>query len=163
MTIGRRDLMAILPAALAQSALIGGLAEGSAAQAVGGSTAPAAGAASKVLPSAVYTFESLPVKKSATSESRAIMKGKLATGEAIEVHETTLEAGGSPHPPHHHEHSEMWLVREGTVEITIEGKAQRFGPGGLGFVKSNEEHGIKNPTDARATYFVVAVGPGADA
>src|SRR5579872_4258461 len=111
MTIGRRDLMAILPAALAESVLIGGLAEGSAAQTVGGSAAPAAGgAASKVLPSAVYTFESLPVKKSATSESRAIMKGKLATGEAIEVHETTLEAGGSPHPPHHHEHSEMWLV-----------------------------------------------------
>jgi mannose-6-phosphate isomerase-like protein (cupin superfamily) len=163
MTIGRRDLIAILPAVVAQSALVGVLAEGSAAQTASGSASAPAGGAAKVLPSAVYTFESLPVKKSATSESRAIMKGKLATGEAIEVHETTLDAGGSPHPPHHHEHSEMWLIREGTVEITIEGKAQRVGPGGLAFVKSNEEHGITNPTDVRTTYFVVAVGPGADA
>jgi mannose-6-phosphate isomerase-like protein (cupin superfamily) len=162
MTIGRRDLMAILPAALA----MGALAESSAGQSMAGSASaatPGGAAGAKVLPSAVYTFESLPVKKSATSESRAIMKGKLATGESIEVHETTLEAGGSPHPPHHHEHSEMWLIREGTVEITILGKAQRVGPGGLAFVKSNEEHGITNPTDARTTYFVVAVGPGADA
>ncbi len=161
MSMDRRDLMVMLPAALAQAALIGAAAERVSAQA-----APQAGAqasASKVLPSAVFEFDSLPVKTSATSVGRAIMKGKLATGESIEVHETTLQPGGSPHPPHHHEHSEMWLIREGTVEITILGKTSRVGPGGLAFVKSNEEHGITNPGDQQAVYFVVAVGPGADA
>lgn len=153
MLIDRRDLMSLLPAAIAQSALLSALSGTSSAQA-----APASG----VLPSGVYPFESLPVRSSATAVTRQILKGKLATGESIEAHETTLPAGGSPHPPHHHEHSEMWLIREGTVEITIEGKAHRLGPGGFAFVRSNEEHGITNPSDKSATYFVVAVGPGAD-
>jgi len=101
------------------------------------------------------------VHKSATAETRPVLKGKLATGESLEVHETTLLPGDAPHPPHHHEHSEMWLVREGTVELTIDGVSSRIGPGGLGFVRSNEEHGIKNVGSSQANYFVVAIGPGA--
>jgi mannose-6-phosphate isomerase-like protein (cupin superfamily) len=60
-------------------------------------------------------------------------------------------------------HSEMWLIREGIVEITVNGKSHQLGPGSVGFVQSNDEHGIKNPGATPATYFVVAIGPGADA
>jgi mannose-6-phosphate isomerase-like protein (cupin superfamily) len=55
----------------------------------------------------------------------------------------------------------MWLIREGKVELTINGASQVLGPGSLGFVRSNDEHGIKNVGSTPATYFVVAVGPGA--
>jgi mannose-6-phosphate isomerase-like protein (cupin superfamily) len=65
--------------------------------------------------------------------------------------------------PHRHVHSEMWLIGEGSVELTINGIRHQLGPGGLGFVHSNEEHGIKNVGTGPATHFVVAVGPGADA
>ena len=88
---------------------------------------------------------------------------KLATAESLEVHETTLPPGAMPHPAHHHVHSEMWLIREGTVQLTINGKSHVMGPGSVGFVHSNDEHGIKNVGTTPATYFVVAVGPGADA
>ena len=115
----------------------------------------------KALPSATFLFEKLPVQVTGNAEIRSILKGTLATGESLEVHETTLQPGGSPHPPHHHNHSEMWLIREGTVELTINGASTRIGPGGLGFVSSNEEHGIKNVGSTPATYFVVALGPGA--
>ena len=60
-----------------------------------------------------------------------------------------------------HVHSEMWLIREGTVELRVNGTSYRLGPGSVGFVHSNDEHGIKNVGTTPATYFVVAVGPGA--
>jgi len=116
------------------------------------------------LPSATFPFDKLtPVTTNGgKAQVRHVLKGKLATGEALEVHETTLPPGGAPHAAHHHPHSEMWLVREGTVELTVNGKSQKIGPGGVGFVHSNDEHGITNAGSTPAVYFVVAIGPGAD-
>jgi mannose-6-phosphate isomerase-like protein (cupin superfamily) len=114
------------------------------------------------LPSAAYSFDQLPVHGANNAQMRPILKGKLATGESLEAHETTLPPGGMPHAAHHHVHSEMWLIREGTVELTINGTSHLLQPGSLGFVHSNEEHGIKNVGTTPATYFVVAIGPGAD-
>jgi mannose-6-phosphate isomerase-like protein (cupin superfamily) len=114
------------------------------------------------LQSATFGFEEMHVQNSDHAQIRAIIKGKLATGEHIEAHETTLPPNGFPHPPHHHVHSEMWLIREGTVEITINGVNHRLSAGSVGFVRSNEEHGIKNVGAVPAVYYVVAIGPGAD-
>ena len=150
-SITRREVFSFLPAALAAGTVLPGLLDGSLANA---QFAP--------LPSGVYLFDKLETHISPKVTTRHILKGKLATGESIEVHETTLPPAGAPHAAHHHEHSEMWLIREGTVEITIEGKPQRLDGGSLAFVRSNEEHGISNPSDKPATYFVVAVGPSAD-
>jgi mannose-6-phosphate isomerase-like protein (cupin superfamily) len=146
MPITRRDICFLLPGLFSAGAAIDAFAgEGTS------------------LPSSEYPFEKLPVQTSDHAEIRQVLKGKLATGEALEVHETTLPVGGAPHPPHHHVHSEMWLIREGAVELTVNGASYRLGPGGVGFVHSNDEHGIKNVGSTAATYFVVAIGPGADA
>jgi mannose-6-phosphate isomerase-like protein (cupin superfamily) len=145
MNVTRRELCRMLPAILPVAAIV---------------EHPSARDSS--LPSATWTFEQLPMEATNGAEFRPVLKGKLATGETLETHETTLPPGGMPHPPHHHVHSEMWLIREGTVEITINGASHRLGPGGVGFVRSNEEHGIRNAGTTPAKYFVVAVGPGAD-
>ncbi len=145
MSITRRDLCLLLPAALVPAAL-----------------RPANAAAQEgALPSAMYPFEKLPIRTPNNAQIRDVLKGKLATGESLEVHETTLPPGGAPHAAHHHVHSEMWLIREGTVELRVNGTSYRLGPGSVGFVHSNDEHGIKNVGTTLATYFVVAVGPGA--
>jgi mannose-6-phosphate isomerase-like protein (cupin superfamily) len=112
------------------------------------------------LPSASYSFEKLTAKTSPSGvQTRAIFKGKLATGESVETHATILPPGAMPHPPHHHVHSEMFFMREGTLELTVNGKTYPLGPGGVGFVRSSEEHGVKNVGTTPANYFVVAVGP----
>ena len=122
----------------------------------------ALGAQDNSLLSAAYSFDQLPVHLANNAQVRPILKGKLATGESLEAHETTLPPGGMPHAAHHHVHSEMWLIREGQVELTINGTSHLLQPGSLGFVHSNEEHGVKNVGTTLATYFVVAIGPGAD-
>jgi mannose-6-phosphate isomerase-like protein (cupin superfamily) len=147
MSATRRELFSIFPALLIPALL----------------PLEASAQEDKALPSAMYTFDKLPVHTSNGVEGRHVLKGKLATGESLEVHETTLLPGGAPHPPHHHGHSEMWLIRDGIVEITVNGTSYRLGPGAVGFVHSNDEHGIKNVGATPANYFVVAIGPGADA
>ena len=116
------------------------------------------------LPSGAFECERLPLHiANNNAQIRNVMRGKLATGEGIEVHETTLPPGGAPTATtHHHPHSEMWLVREGTIELTVNGKTYPLGPGSVGFARSNDEHGIRNIGTTAATYFLIAVGPGAE-
>jgi mannose-6-phosphate isomerase-like protein (cupin superfamily) len=143
----RRELFSLLPAMLIPSPL----------------PTQTSAQESTAMPSAMFPFEKLAVRTADSAQYREALKGKLATGESLEVHETTLAPGGAPHPPHHHAHSEMWLIRDGTVEITVNGKSYQLGPGSVGFVRSNDEHGIKNAGTTPATYFVVEIGPGVDA
>ncbi len=140
MRISRRNLCSFLPLALLPGR---SLAEGGA------------------LSSFALKFEDLRVTKSKSgdAEHRSIMKGKTPTGEQIEAHETVLQPGAAPHPPHAHGHSEFWLVREGTVELTIDGKKYQLGPGSAGFAAAKEKHGIRNIGKVPASYFVVAIGP----
>lgn len=144
MPLTRREMCLLFPSALLATRLAGGQSE-----------------QSGDLPSAMFPFDNLALHASDTAAIRSVLKGKLATGESVEVHETTLPPGRTPHLPHRHSHSEMWLIREGTVDITVNNTTTRLGPGSVGFVRSNDEHGIKNAGLTPATYFVVAIGPGA--
>lgn len=120
--------------------------------------APAASPDNQTIASFVKPFDQLPVKQNGTNTSRAILNGITESGTAMEVHETTLGPGMSPHPPHHHKHDELFLMSKGSLEVTIAGKTSTIGPGSAAYVHSGEEHGVRNPGTVDAQYFVVATG-----
>ena len=106
-----------------------------------------------------YTFDQLPAKPSANGGAmRPVMRGKLPTGEVVEMHETTLMPGQTPHPPHKHVHGEFMLIREGTVEFVSNGEPHQLGPGGVAYAASEEMHSLKNVGTVPANYFVIAIG-----
>lgn len=109
--------------------------------------------------SGVFPFESLPVHRSSGgAETRPVIRGKTPTGEQIELHETTLMPGQMPHPAHRHVHTELMLIREGTVTFLLEGKTEKVSAGGVAYAASGELHGLKNTGTVPAKYFVIAIG-----
>jgi quercetin dioxygenase-like cupin family protein len=115
---------------------------------------------SGTLSSATFKFEDLPVRVNGQNRSRAVLRGKTRQDLTIQVHQTELAPGQAPHAPHQHVHAEMVFIREGTIEVTINGKTGELGPGSVIYVASNEEHGWRNVGTTHAHYFVLALGPG---
>ena len=120
--------------------------------------AGAATAETPALPSKTYAFDDLPVRNNGANKTRTVLDGKTHAGFLVEMHITELAPGLVPHPPHHHAHEEMIMIREGTLEVTIAGRSTKLGPGSAAYVASNEEHGWQNVGTTRAQYFVLALG-----
>jgi len=106
----------------------------------------------------VSRFEDLAVNPGGKNRFRPIVEGLLHDGHPIEAHATELAPGNMPHGSHRHKHEEMFLIREGAVEVTVNGKSTRLGPGGVAFIASGEDHGVRNLGDTPAHYFVIALG-----
>ena len=120
--------------------------------------ASVATAQTPALPSKTYAFDDLPIRTSGLNKTRAVLDGSTHGGYPVEMHITELAPGLAPHPPHHHAHEEMIMIREGTLEVTISGTSKKLGPGSVAYVASNEEHGWRNVGTTRAQYFVLALG-----
>jgi len=79
----------------------------------------------------------------------------------LEIHVTRLRPGMASHMPHHHPWEEMLLIKEGQVEVSINGKKQGAGPGALVFLASNDVHNLTNVGASLATYYVINFYTGA--
>jgi mannose-6-phosphate isomerase-like protein (cupin superfamily) len=115
-------------------------------------------AEAKDLPSKVYRNAEIHPDAHPTNNSRQFLWGRTHDGYFIDLHETELRAGEMPHAAHQHPHEEMTMMREGTLEVEIEGMKSRVGPGDVVYVASNEHHGWRNVGTTTARYFVIAFG-----
>ncbi len=106
------------------------------------------------LSSHAYRFDDLVLK----GTGRQVFDGLTHSGFHVDLHETELAPGAAPHPPHRHEHEEIVMIREGTLEVTIEGKSSTVGAGSVVYLASNDFHGWRNVGAAKAQYFVIALG-----
>ena len=106
------------------------------------------------LGSTVFNWEKLTAKATGLGERRDVADQPTATIERFECHISTLNPGQISHPPHRHPQEEFIILHTGTLDVFINGKVQRVGPGSLFFFASNDLHNVKNVGDTPATYFV---------
>lgn len=92
--------------------------------------------------------------------SRSFLRGLLPDNIRLESHVTVLSPGAPPEPIAHHQHSEMWFVREGTVTLMTAGVTRTLKAGDMGLCIAGDDHYVSNASKTEpASYFVVAVGP----
>jgi quercetin dioxygenase-like cupin family protein len=107
----------------------------------------------------VFDPASLPLGHNPNgSERRDVVTGRLATGEAIHIHESLQPPGLAPNPAHAIAHSEFILVQDGTLEFTHDGKTETAGPGSVIYVAYGTLHQARNAGTVPARYTVIAIG-----
>jgi len=104
---------------------------------------------------AAFERNSISAKQTQVGSVRSFFTMRTATLDQLEVHETTLNPGKSPHPPHKHPNEEMLVIREGTLEALVNGEWKRVGPGSIVFNASNKLHGLRNVGSEPAVYTVI--------
>lgn len=115
-------------------------------------------AAQVPLRSTVFPADSARARNGPANQ-RSLVDTLTANLSKLEMHETTLAPGQSPHPPHRHAHEELMVVRTGVVEVLQGTKTRLAHAGDVIFMASNELHGLKNTGNANATYLVIRIDP----
>jgi quercetin dioxygenase-like cupin family protein len=143
----RRQFAVLLPSLLAGSSVF-------AEDAVGQS------ASLPILESGVYKPTPAKAGSMAGHSSSSYLRGMLKVGNIrLEMHESTIQPGAQHEAVGTHLHNEIWLVREGTAELTTNGVARTIAAGDVGICCAGDKHFIANTSDKPVTYFVVTVGP----
>jgi XRE family transcriptional regulator, regulator of sulfur utilization len=114
-----------------------------------------------VMNSSAFDWSSTRVDPQKYGSRRLLFHGPTTTLEDLDCHVTTLNPGESPHSPHQHPEEELMVVKEGTLEVLVNGEIKRVGPGSVVFQASNQLHSIRNVGQTQATYHVFKwVSPG---
>jgi XRE family transcriptional regulator, regulator of sulfur utilization len=136
MSISRRDLSFLLPALAARAA----------------AQQPAA---IETMTSKAYPSDSISYTGDDNKKGRRFFLAATHSGFRIEMHETILGPGLETHPPHKHEHEEIVIVTEGTVEANMDGKRQTVPAGSVLVFGSNQMHNARNAGATPCRYYVV--------
>jgi len=105
--------------------------------------------------SAIFDWDALAGKRTSAGFSRPVADSPIPTMARFEMHVTTLNPGKPSHPPHNHPQEELVLVKEGTLESSINGQKDRIGAGSLLFFAAHDVHNVTNIGETPATYYVI--------
>ena len=107
------------------------------------------------LPSAVYDWEKLVVTPTPKGVRRDVFDGSTTTLDKVHCHITTLNPGENSGEPRLHLQEEIIIVKEGQVEMHIDGRNQTAGPGSVFFLASRATTRLRNAGTTPATYLVI--------
>ena len=105
--------------------------------------------------SAVIDWEKIERVPTRTGFRRAVFDAPTATLDRFHCHVTTLNPGEDTGPLHRHPQEELVVVREGTLEVNIDGRRQTATGGSMIFFSANELENMRNIGSAPATYVVL--------
>ena len=107
------------------------------------------------LHSQVFDWNSLVPTEARTGSRRAVFDAPTGTLDRLHGHITTLNPGENTGPLHRHPQEEVVIIKEGTLEVNIDGRKQVAGAGSIVFFGVNENENMTNVGPAPATYLVL--------
>jgi mannose-6-phosphate isomerase-like protein (cupin superfamily) len=153
LSMNRRSFAALLPALAAG---LPALAEQNGTAQAG----PASGTAVEPIETGMYPGFTPPAEFTGR-KGHSFFHGMLPTNIGCDAHVSYLAVGAQHEPLEKHKHSEIWLVREGKVELMLDGTSHVLAAGDAGIAVAGTMHWVRNAGDTVASYFVLEVGTGA--
>lgn len=106
------------------------------------------------LASHVYVWDELKAVPTKNGVRRDVFDGPTTSLDKAHCHITTLNPGENSGVPRRHLQEEVIIVKEGTVEMHIDGRTQAAGPGSIFFLAANAVTALRNAGTTPATYIV---------
>ncbi len=92
------------------------------------------------LASKVFDWTALQAVPIPNGERRQVLDGPTATVDLLHVHVTTLAVGKASGEAVRHLQEEVLIVKEGEVEVSLDGTTQNVGPGSILFFAAGARH-----------------------
>ncbi len=107
------------------------------------------------MPSTVLPWTSLvPNTPTKNGSRRAVFEQPTATLDKFHLHVSQLNPGENTGALHRHPQEEVIVVKEGTLEVNIDGAKHTAGPGAMIFFSANENENMTNIGSVPAVYYV---------
>ncbi len=107
------------------------------------------------LGSAVIDWGKLPFAPTKNGARATVFDAPTATLDKFHCHVTTLNPGQNTGELHRHPQEELVIIKEGTIEVNIDGKKTTAGAGSMVFFAANENENMTNVGLTPATYYVL--------
>lgn len=117
-------------------------------------TAGAAKAAPSPIGSGIFPWDQIALKPTKTGARATVFDGPTATLNNFHCHVSRLNPGETTGAPHRHPQEELIVVKEGILEVNIDGKLQTAAAGAIIFYSANENENMRNVGSGPATYYV---------
>ena len=108
------------------------------------------------LPSTIFSWEKMQATTTSNGMRRAVFDAPTTTVDKVHCHITTLNPHASSSEPIRHRQEEIIVVKEGTIEATVDGRTEIAGPGSVIFFAANAVTRLRNLGDGPATYTVIS-------
>jgi quercetin dioxygenase-like cupin family protein len=109
------------------------------------------------LNSVIFDWEKSVAKPTKTGARRDIFNGATITAENFECVVITLNPGQTDDSPARRPEEQLLAVKDGLLDVTINGKTERGTPGSIFFIAANDAHRVKNATGRPVSYHLFRI------